>query len=122
MTNLPAAQCCAHAAQQLQPQWQVPKPPSALASPRLVANQLTTHTPGRAASSLPFSLQLEIIPKALGSPKKLVALVYTGNHPNSFKSECLYEWSEPSTLFLQPEVAGTSPEGGRTAGETLAVP
>lgn len=29
LTSLPAAQCCAHAARQLQPEGQVPKPPSA---------------------------------------------------------------------------------------------
>lgn len=76
-----------------------------------MANQFNTHTLGRAARlSSPFSLQLEIIPKALGNPKELAALGYTGNHPNIFKFECLGEWSEPSTLFLQPGVVGTGPE------------
>lgn len=32
-----------------------------------------------------FSLKMEIIPKALGGPEKLAALIYKGNHPASFK-------------------------------------
>lgn len=66
---------------------------------------------------------MEIVPKALGGPEKLDALVYKGNHTASFKSEHWDKWSQPSALLLQPEVVGTwSEEAAQpTAGETSTV-